>query len=231
MPNGFTVNAHRFDPEASSKANGLKGAIPQVMQGGLRKVFVFFSDDDPTDDNPGAVVHDLTMFADGVAVEPERVARIPNLLGKVPVTPDLTSSIVLRPNEITYLRRHRAWLKSVVEASNDPFFINLIDEIAEPVAAATASRPLRADDTDVIFYEYAVPDSVDEITFPCTDRTIVGTAGGEYLDPDLGTSLTTGQSRVVQVGINFDCGNTIIFTFTGADGEYTTEPAFVDFSD
>lgn len=73
--------------------------------------------------------------------------------------------------------------------------------------------------------------SVDEITFPCSETTILGTAGGEYLDPDLGTPLATGQSRVVQVGINFDCGNTIIFTFTGSEGEYTTEPAFVDFSD
>ncbi|MFQ5491132.1 MAG: hypothetical protein ACE5GE_10450 [Phycisphaerae bacterium] len=73
--------------------------------------------------------------------------------------------------------------------------------------------------------------SVDEITFPCTETTVLGTAGGEYLDPDQGTPLTTGQSRVVQAGINFDCGNTIIFTFTGSDGQYSTEPPFVDFSD
>jgi hypothetical protein len=159
------VNAHRYDSEASSKANGLKGAVPQAMHGGLRRVFVFFSDDEPIDENPGALIHDLTMFANGVPVAPERVARIDNLLSKIPVTLDLTSSIVLRPNEITYLRQHRAWLKAVVEASNQPFFINLIDEIAQPVAAATTSRPLRADNTDIIFYEFTMPDSVDQITF------------------------------------------------------------------
>ena len=46
------VNVHRFDSEASAKVNSLKGTIPRVMQGGLRKVFVFFSDDSPTTPSP-----------------------------------------------------------------------------------------------------------------------------------------------------------------------------------
>ena len=169
------VNAHRFDGEGNAKANGLKGTIPQAIQGGLRKVFVFFSDDEPTDENPGALIHELVMFANGVEVKPQRVGRIDNLISKVPVTPDPTSTIVLRPNDVTYLRKHRSWLKPVIEASSTPFFIRPIRDVAdedsrmrgisEQVPGATRSAPLRADNTDVVFYEYAMPDSVDDIRF------------------------------------------------------------------
>ena len=110
------VNAHRFDGDGNAEANGLNGTIPQAIQGGLRKVFVFFSDDEPTDENPGALIHELVMFANGVEVKPQRVGRIDNLISKVPVTPDPTSTIGLRPNDVTYLRKHRAWLKPVIEA-------------------------------------------------------------------------------------------------------------------
>jgi hypothetical protein len=68
----------------------------------------------------------------------------------------------------------------------------------------------------------------DEIGFPCTENTIVGTEGGEFQDPDLGTLLATGQQRILRVGDNFDCGNTIIFAYTGSSGNYTTEPPVVD---
>jgi hypothetical protein len=71
----------------------------------------------------------------------------------------------------------------------------------------------------------------DQIDFPCTENTVVGTAGGRYRDPDLGTLLGTGQARVIEVGLNFDCGNTIIFTYTGDNGDYSTEPPLVDFTD
>ena len=71
-------------------------------------------------------------------------------------------------------------------------------------------------------------DTDDEITFPCTDNTVVGTEGGEFQDPDLGTLLATGQQRILRLGDNFDCGNTIIFAYTGSNGNYTTEPPVVD---
>ena len=71
----------------------------------------------------------------------------------------------------------------------------------------------------------------DEISFPCTDTTVLGTAGGKYRDPDLGTLLGSGQARIIEVSLNFDCGNTIIFTYRGEGGEYSTEPPIVDFTD
>lgn len=68
-------------------------------------------------------------------------------------------------------------------------------------------------------------------TFPCGANTVLGTAGGEFRDPIEGTELASGQARVLRVDSNFDCGNTVIFTFHGADGEYRTEPPIVDFTD
>ncbi|HUU82598.1 MAG TPA: hypothetical protein VM243_03745 [Phycisphaerae bacterium] len=70
-------------------------------------------------------------------------------------------------------------------------------------------------------------DADDEITFPCSDNTVIGTEGGEYYDSS-GALLATGQRRILSVGDNFDCGNTIIFAYIGSNGEYTTEPPVVD---
>jgi hypothetical protein len=69
----------------------------------------------------------------------------------------------------------------------------------------------------------------DEIAYPCGDWTAVGTLGGRYLDPNLGTELSVGQRRVLTVGDNFDCGDTILFAYTGSNGGYFTPPPIVDF--
>ena len=159
------VNSHRFDAEAGAKVNSLKGTVPGVMQGGLRKIYVFFTDDEPNDPNPGASVHALTLFADGTQVEPVRVGRIDDLLAHIPVTSDLTSTITLKPLEVDYLRRNRAWLKGVVESSNRPFFLTLLDDIAHPVSPASPGVPLQASGTDVVFYEYALADTTSDIEF------------------------------------------------------------------
>lgn len=159
------VNTHRFDSEAGTDMNGLRGTVPRIMNGGLRKVYVFFTDDDPEDDGPGAAVHQLTTFADGAPLTPSRVGRIADLLQRVPVTPDLTSTVLLKSNEISYLRRNRAWLRSVTEASNAPFFLAILDGITSNAEPATLSAPLRADGDDVVYYVYEVADSVGSVTF------------------------------------------------------------------
>ncbi|MEW6754526.1 MAG: hypothetical protein AB1505_26620 [Candidatus Latescibacterota bacterium] len=159
------VNTHRFDAEASARVNSLRGTVPGVMQGGLRRIYVFFTDDQPNDRNPGALVHGLTLFADGQPVEPVRVGRVDGLLGRLPVTADLTSTILLRPSEVDFLRRNRSWLQAVVEASNQPFFKVLLDEVARPARPATPGVPLEATDTDAVFYEYAVPDGAGKLEF------------------------------------------------------------------
>ena len=71
-------------------------------------------------------------------------------------------------------------------------------------------------------------DSQDEITFPCTENTFLGTQGGEFLDPDRGTLVAEGQSRIARVGENFDCGNVVIFGYTEEGGEYDSTPPVVD---
>jgi len=159
------VNTHRFDAEAGGDVNSMKGAVPQVMHGGLRRVFVFFTDDDPEDDAPGASVHELVMLVDDTPVEPVRVGKIENLLRHIPVTPDLTSSVLLKSNEISYLRQNRSWLKSVVEASNTPFFISIIDGATQAVSPATPGSPLTASGTDAVYYEYEIPDSAATASF------------------------------------------------------------------
>lgn len=160
------VNTHRFDAEAGTRVNSLKGTVPQVMENELRKVFVFFTDDAPQDGAPGAAVFGLTLRVGDEIVEPLRVGRIENLLTKVPVTSDVSSTILLDPGEVDYLRRNRAWLRGVVEASNQPFFKVLIDEIVTPAATVPNQRqPQRADGTDVVVYEFELPDTTGQLLF------------------------------------------------------------------
>ena len=46
------VNTHRFDSEAGTDLNGMRGTVPRVMHGGLRKLFVFVTDDNPRTEDP-----------------------------------------------------------------------------------------------------------------------------------------------------------------------------------
>lgn len=122
-------------------------------------------------------------------------------------------------------------------------FINLSDVVVDPEFYAT--NDALDDPGDELFVPaYRIQTGIglaatsrlasgesDEITYPCTETTLLGTAGGKYLDPELGTTLATGQLRWVEVEINFDCGNRIIFTYRGENGTYTTEPPLVDFTD
>jgi hypothetical protein len=159
------VNTHRFDSEAGLEIDGLRGSVPRVMHDGLRKLYVFFTDDDPEDSSPGAGILGLTAYVNDTPIEPVRVGQVDDLLQKVPVTPDLTSTILLQDNEITYLRQNRSWLKSVIEASNTPFFLAILDGITRTVSPASVSAPLRADGDNVIYYEFEIPDSVQVLTF------------------------------------------------------------------
>ncbi len=159
------VNTHRFDGQAGAKVNGLKGDIPRLVQeGGLRKVYVFFSDDAPYDGSAGATVYSMTMYADGEAVAPLRVGKIDFMIERTPVA-GKTSKIPLNPNEVHNLRRNRSWLPAVVEASNIHFFQNVLNGITQEVAPASSHAPLQANGTDVVFYEYAVADSARQINF------------------------------------------------------------------
>ncbi len=122
-------------------------------------------------------------------------------------------------------------------------FLNLTDVDVDTEFYA-ANEPLADPTTELFSDAYLVQAGIgvfgsgvvlagqtDEIVLPCADATALGTAGGRYLDPDLGTVLAEGQTRLVTAGLNFDCGNTLIFSFRGAAGDYTTEPVLVDFTD
>ena len=102
------VNTHRYDAESSGRVNNLKGVIPRVMENGLRKVYVFISDDSPEDDLNGALIHELTLEVAGREIAPIRVSRVDNLLQQLPVTKDVSSTVLLSPNEINYLRKNRS---------------------------------------------------------------------------------------------------------------------------
>jgi len=69
-----------------------------------------------------------------------------------------------------------------------------------------------------------------ELIRPCSGTTYLGTDGGEFLDPG-GQVLATGQRRLLRVGESFDCGNTVIFAYTGAAGDYDSAPPVVDSRD
>ncbi len=67
------------------------------------------------------------------------------------------------------------------------------------------------------------PGTLDSIEVPCSAELVVGTAGGEFLDADLGTLLGNGPARFLQAGYQFDCGATIIFEYGETFGEYTVD--------
>jgi len=159
------VNLHRFDTEASRRVNSLRGVVPGVVKGGLRVVYVFFTEDAAEEGGTDARLYDLKMFADGRPVPPIRVGRIDRLVEQVNVTTDQTANIHLRPMEVVHLRRNRGWLKAVVEASNRPFFASVLDEVTVEVPPASLGSPIRLDGTDVAFYEFSVPDSVHDLRF------------------------------------------------------------------
>ena len=91
------------------------------MENGLRKVYVFISDDSPEDDLNGALIHELTLEVAGREIAPIRVSRVDNLIQQLPVTKDVSSTVLLSPNEINYLRKNRSWIRGVIEVATSPF--------------------------------------------------------------------------------------------------------------
>lgn len=64
----------------------------------------------------------------------------------------------------------------------------------------------------------------DQITMPCSPDTILGTAGGEFLEPDTLAHLADGTPRIARFGESFDCGNTVFFVYVGEGGDYDSRP-------
>ena len=65
------------------------------------------------------------------------------------------------------------------------------------------------------------PFSVDEVELGCSEDLVVGTAGGEFLDADLGTPLGQGPVRFMQAGFQFDCGASLVLEYSQTTGGYT----------
>lgn len=65
--------------------------------------------------------------------------------------------------------------------------------------------------------------TADAIDVPCSDDLVLGTTGGTFKDPDLGTSLGTGDMRILMEGLVFDCGDTLTFTYAEEGGEFTVD--------
>ncbi|MCK4660554.1 MAG: hypothetical protein KAV82_13620 [Phycisphaerae bacterium] len=65
------------------------------------------------------------------------------------------------------------------------------------------------------------PLAADEIELPCSELLVVGTAGGKFLDADLGTDLGSGPVRFMQAEYQFDCGATLILEYRQTIDGYT----------
>ena len=64
------------------------------------------------------------------------------------------------------------------------------------------------------------PLSTDELELACSDTLTLGTAGGQFVEADLGTPLGKGEIRFMQAGYQFDCGATIIVEYSQTLGGY-----------
>jgi len=58
-----------------------------------------------------------------------------------------------------------------------------------------------------------VPQSTDSVEVPCVDGMVVATTGGVFRDPDTGEELGTGNQRILQQGLVFDCEAEITFVY------------------
>ena len=65
------------------------------------------------------------------------------------------------------------------------------------------------------------PFHIDQVELSCSENLVLGTAGGEFLDADLGTVLGQGPVRFMQTGFQFDCGVTLVFEYSQTTGGYT----------
>jgi len=62
----------------------------------------------------------------------------------------------------------------------------------------------------------------DEALLLCDDAVMIGTRGGQFVDADTGDVLGTGQQRYLELGAQFDCGDTISIIYRQSGDEYHT---------
>ncbi len=67
----------------------------------------------------------------------------------------------------------------------------------------------------------------DEITLACDQALVVGTLGGRFLNQDTGAQVGTGTRYVLFQGSQYQCGSTIIFTYTPSGSGFRTDVSFV----
>jgi hypothetical protein len=67
----------------------------------------------------------------------------------------------------------------------------------------------------------------DEILLDCANAQMIGTLGGEFLDPETGEASGTGQQRSLTIDQQFTCQETITFIYK-MDGETFQTSILVD---
>jgi hypothetical protein len=59
------------------------------------------------------------------------------------------------------------------------------------------------------------PEEGVALDLPCGSQLLVGTMGGELLDPETGETVAVGATaRLAELGPQFDCGGVVTFTFS-----------------
>lgn len=66
------------------------------------------------------------------------------------------------------------------------------------------------------------PGDVDEVLLGVAQARMIGTLGGDFVDPDTGESAGTGQRRVLILDQQYFGGETITFVFAEVFGRYET---------
>lgn len=65
--------------------------------------------------------------------------------------------------------------------------------------------------------------TADAIEVSCSDNLVLGTTGGTFKDPDLGTALGMGDMRILSEGLVFDCGDVLTFTYSQDGDDYSVD--------
>ena len=116
---------------------------------------------------------------------------------------------------VRFVNATSAVVETQFYTTNDPVE-NVPDDLFQPanlitVGVGVAGRGL------------LIPLSADTIEIPCTEDLLLGTTGGRFQDPDLGTELGTGPARWLEEGAVFDCGASIEFTYAEEGDEFTVD--------
>lgn len=116
-------------------------------------------------------------------------------------------------------------LANLTDAAVETSLYVSTNSLADPVAELFVPANLFTDRVGVAATGLIPPLDVDTIELDCGDELVVGTSEARFLDQETGDPLGTGNRRIVELDLVFDCGDQITFIYDREGNEYFVDLA------